>query len=177
MKRNTLRQEYYKSAGGHWKNKEGDVNIEYVNWVEDKLTKDDMKDLKITTDFADTCIEFGKYVQNQHKRNEDADILWLEYQDKLAKDVMKVLDDCTDDTVVKDNFTTEKQDKVNKAILDAINKSNEHQENINSQLIELCKLLNERTTNNTKLIELLTTIVKNNDRALGKLESSLNKNR
>jgi hypothetical protein len=37
-KRNTLKQEYYKTVG-YWKDTEGKPTIEYVNWLEDKLLK------------------------------------------------------------------------------------------------------------------------------------------
>lgn len=36
-KRNTLRQEYYKTGDGHWKDLEGKPNIDYTKWLEDKV--------------------------------------------------------------------------------------------------------------------------------------------
>ena len=37
-KRNTLKQEYYKTTfNSYWKDAEGKPNIEYVNWLEDKI--------------------------------------------------------------------------------------------------------------------------------------------
>ena len=39
-KRNTLKQEYYKTTfNSYWKDIEGKPTIEYVNWLEDKLVK------------------------------------------------------------------------------------------------------------------------------------------
>lgn len=51
MKRNTLRQEYYKLGLGHWKTHNGRLNIEYVNWIEDKLTKEDKELNKLPQDW------------------------------------------------------------------------------------------------------------------------------
>jgi|TARA_R110000851_G_scaffold168363_1_gene314176 hypothetical protein len=39
-KRNALKQEYYKtSVNSYWKDNEGKPTIEYVNWLEDKINK------------------------------------------------------------------------------------------------------------------------------------------
>ena len=50
---------------------------------------------EITKYWKQTCIDFGKYVQQQWARHEDVDTLWIEYQSKMAKDVMDILDDVT----------------------------------------------------------------------------------
>jgi len=54
-----------------------------------------MKDLKIDVDFADTCINFGKYVYNNrvslHTDLKDIDQLWNEYQGKITERVFKEL--------------------------------------------------------------------------------------
>jgi len=47
---------------------------------------------EITKYWEETCIDFGKYVQQQWARHEDSDMLWLEFQAKMAKDVDEVLD-------------------------------------------------------------------------------------
>ena len=39
MKRNEIKQEYYKETGEYWKGKNGMPTIEYVNWIEDKIKK------------------------------------------------------------------------------------------------------------------------------------------
>ena len=45
---------------------------------------------EITKYWKQTCIDFGKYVQQQWARHEDVDTLWIEYQSKMAKDVMDI---------------------------------------------------------------------------------------
>ena len=50
---------------------------------------------EITKYWKQTCIDFGRYVQQQWARHEDVDTLWIEYQSKMAKDIMDVLDDVT----------------------------------------------------------------------------------
>lgn len=37
MKRNELKQAYYKETGNYYKDKDGLINKEYMNWLEDKL--------------------------------------------------------------------------------------------------------------------------------------------
>lgn len=74
-----------------------------------------MKDLK-KADFAETAIEFGKYVQQQWARHEDADTLWIEYQNKIAKEVMDVLDGVPNDRLkqsVEELEFGSIQDKIN----------------------------------------------------------------
>jgi len=39
---------------------------------------------EITKYWKQTCIDFGKYVQQQWARHEDADMLWLEFQEQKA---------------------------------------------------------------------------------------------
>jgi len=49
-KRNTLKQEYYKTTFNYyWKDSEGKPTIEYVNWLEDKLVK------KLNIDDVSNC--------------------------------------------------------------------------------------------------------------------------
>ncbi len=74
---------------------------------------------EITKYWEETCIDFGKYVQQQWARHEDSDMLWLEFQEQMAKDVGEVLDGadrCEKDNTlntnkqegdVKGNFTTD----------------------------------------------------------------------
>ena len=73
-----------------------------------------MKDLK-KADFAETAIEFGKYVQQQWARYEDPDTLWIEYQNKMAQDVMDVLDEVSPNDKTKDaneNYNERLKDSV-----------------------------------------------------------------
>lgn len=49
---------------------------------------------EITKYWKQTCIDFGRYVQQQWARHEDADMLWLEFQEQMAKDVNTILDAC-----------------------------------------------------------------------------------
>ena len=37
MKRNKLKQAYYKETLNHWKKEDGTPTVEYTKWVEDKL--------------------------------------------------------------------------------------------------------------------------------------------
>jgi hypothetical protein len=37
MKRNSLKQMYYKETFEHWKDRVGNPTLEYTRWVEDKL--------------------------------------------------------------------------------------------------------------------------------------------
>ena len=76
---------------------------------------------EITKYLEETAIEFGKYVQQQWARHEDSDVLWLEFQEQMAKDIGEVLDGtdrCEKDKTlntnkqegdVKDNFTTDER--------------------------------------------------------------------
>jgi len=47
---------------------------------------------EITKYWEETCIEFGKYVQQHWSRHERPSILWNEFQEQMAKDVGEVLD-------------------------------------------------------------------------------------
>jgi len=47
---------------------------------------------EITKYWEETCIDFGKYVQQRHRYMEPKE-LWIEYQNKMAKDVEEILDE------------------------------------------------------------------------------------
>ena len=59
---------------------------------------------EITKYWKQTCIDFGKYVQQQWARYEDADMLWLEFQEQMAKDVNTILDACDNPPRPNDMF-------------------------------------------------------------------------
>jgi len=59
---------------------------------------------EITKYWEETCIEFGKYVQQHWSRYEKPSILWNEFQKQMAQDVDEVLD--VDDRCEKDNTLT-----------------------------------------------------------------------
>ena len=74
-KRNTLRQEYYKLGLGHWKTHNGRLNIEYVNWLEDKLVKEiiqekleddeELKELKIKYPPPPVKVDLKKVIKSK----------------------------------------------------------------------------------------------------------------
>ena len=39
MKRNELKQMYYKETSNYYKDKDGNINKEYLNWVEDNYIR------------------------------------------------------------------------------------------------------------------------------------------
>jgi hypothetical protein len=67
---------------------------------------------EITKYWEETCIDFGKYVQQQWARHEDSDMLWLEFQEQMAKDVGEVLDGA--DRFEKDNYRPNRKKVIDK---------------------------------------------------------------
>jgi hypothetical protein len=63
-----------------------------------------MKDIKIDVDFKDTCIDFGKYVQERISSSTvkwNIPSLWEAYQDNMNKEVRDLL---TDDKMTAEEF-------------------------------------------------------------------------
>ena len=100
---------------------------------------------EITKYWEETCIDFGKYVQQQWARHEDSYMLWLEFQEQMAKDVEEILDGA--DRCEKDNTlnTNEQEGDVN---------GNFTTERLEQSIDELEGLL----TKHTDTIEILSKI-------------------
>ena len=80
-KRNTLKQEFYK-GGGRWKDLEGNPTIEYVNWLEDRITKDHYTERIVKREVTRELTSWINFlVDNKH--NVTSEGIWMEFRDRI----------------------------------------------------------------------------------------------